>query len=134
MLRALCLTLALALSPDVREGDCPACANELERLSGLSAVSHGPLTIAGVRDSELGERWYGEWIFLETAHFKFASSLGPQALNAKERKELAPCSSAFVPSSSTCRRNRASSTPGYACTSWRCARRTSTRAFRIYSE
>jgi len=90
MLRALCLSLCLVAAPVCTEDVCTACANEPERLSGLGAISHGPLTIANTRAEALRERWDGDWIFLETAHFKFASNLRDEPLNAKERKQLAP--------------------------------------------
>lgn len=69
---------------------CPWCKDDPAILAKLSGVSHGPFEI-GLGDTQAFTENFpaAQWIFLETNHMRFASSLGPQKLTAKERKRIA---------------------------------------------
>lgn len=84
-------TLGAALAPD-DDAPCPWCKDDPELLARLGALSHGPMPIGETTSEEIArELPSGEgWRFLETPHFRFASSLGPQSLTAKMRAELEP--------------------------------------------
>ncbi len=88
------LTLALlltSLAPTVGAEDevCPWCENDPERMAALGTVSHGPFPVAQTTSAELAKRLPAtRWIFLETKHMRFGSSLGSVKLEAPERKAL----------------------------------------------
>lgn len=70
-----------------REASCPYCHGDAELMRAAGVVSHGPMTIGAMDSAALARDWDGtDWIFLETAHFRWASSLGPESLDAADQK------------------------------------------------
>jgi hypothetical protein len=87
------LTLAFPAAAEPAGGEeqtCPWCRNDPALLAAMGAVSHGPFELGNATTTELAERLPGDWVFFETEHFRFASSLGPERLSAAERKRMEP--------------------------------------------
>ena len=83
---------AVLAAPAQDPEDCPWCGNDPRRLAALGGLSHGPIAV-GFEGSSKKIRSFFEpdpWTFLETAHVRWASSLGPQRLSARDRKRLEP--------------------------------------------
>lgn len=71
------------------EPSCSWCLDDPENLAAIGAVSHGPFPFAKADTEAVAEFPSGHgWVFLETEHLRFASSLGPQAVKAKDRERL----------------------------------------------
>ncbi len=89
LLLALLLTLPLTAQrgkPDL----CPWCPeSEAEGLAALGVVGHGPMPLLST-DSESFRATYDEsdWRFVETTHFRIASSLGAATLGTKDLKRM----------------------------------------------
>jgi hypothetical protein len=92
--------LALAVSLGVSPGPampqkpahgevCPWCKNDPGVMKVAGVVSHGPIAI-GPKGSEAlaAELPAGTWIFLETAHLRWASSLGAEPIDINEKKRV----------------------------------------------
>jgi hypothetical protein len=88
----VCCVLALLSSsaqksktPDV----CPWCKNESELMTKSGLVSHGPIPI-GMEDSKaLAEKFPGpDWIFAETAHLRWAFSLGFENVDNEDQERV----------------------------------------------
>lgn len=91
--RALLALAVLAFPAGARGGDdppCRWCREEPARLAAFGAVSHGPFPFAKATSDLVAERLSGAtpWMFVETAHFRIASNLGPQKVRREEREEL----------------------------------------------
>ncbi|KAA3607891.1 MAG: hypothetical protein DWQ01_12450 [Planctomycetota bacterium] len=94
MPRALLLLLAwLLFSPALpaQKDTCPWCRNDPERMAVAGVLGHGAMDI-GFEGSEALKKFFrGEdYLFIETAHFRIASSLDAVSLDAKTRKALEP--------------------------------------------
>jgi len=86
------LSAALALSGPQKSdpATCPWCEGDAERMRAAGVVSHGPVPIATAGSEALARELGGpRWIFLETAHLRWASSLGAIQLDPTERARLA---------------------------------------------
>ena len=83
------LLAVTAWTVDDPEG-CPWCQDDPEVLARLSAVSHapGPMMRKSPEDF-VRELPATQWVFLETPHLRFASSLGPAKLKPRDRQQLA---------------------------------------------
>jgi hypothetical protein len=88
------LALALSSGPAVdqkpaRVEICPWCKNDPATMKAAGVVSHGPIAI-GPKGSEAlaASLPMGTWIFLETAHLRWAFSLGPEAIDINEKKRV----------------------------------------------
>lgn len=84
------LLLALCLSP---RGDdvCPYCGNDAELLAAAGLVSHGPIDFGPEGSEALAEELPAvQWLFLESEHFRWASSLGSETVKGKDRERLDP--------------------------------------------
>lgn len=94
MLRSVVIVLvALGVAPQgKKKADvCPWCKNEAALLAASGLVSHGPMPIAGVTSVEVvAEFPASQWLFAETAHLRFASSLGESTLSLEERARIEP--------------------------------------------
>ncbi|MCP5021012.1 MAG: hypothetical protein GY930_04465 [bacterium] len=71
---------------------CPYCKNDPVLLKRAGLVSHGPIDFGPENGSEgIKERLaLSDWLFLETDHMRWASSLRAETLKGKDRKRLAP--------------------------------------------
>jgi hypothetical protein len=83
------LFVALAPSRGADEERCPYCEDDPERLAAAGLVSHGPIDIGpsgsqGIVDGLPATRW----LFLESEHLRWASSLGPESVKGKDRERL----------------------------------------------
>ncbi|MEY2783808.1 MAG: Peptidase superfamily [Planctomycetota bacterium] len=87
------LLLLCWLSPDLfaqkKPEICPYCRNEPERMQKAGVVSHGPIAI-GPAGSEgiIKSLPTSQWLFLETAHLRWASSLGPMTVDLNDKKRV----------------------------------------------
>ncbi|TAH37047.1 MAG: hypothetical protein EYC70_08680 [Planctomycetota bacterium] len=81
---ALPLPLLLIL---LQKDTCPYCQNDPERMQAAGVVTHQPSVIGFGTPQEFVATVGGDgWIFLETPHIRWASSLGPESLSAEEAK------------------------------------------------
>lgn len=69
---------------------CPWCRNEPELMAALGTLSHGPFPFVRADTEAFAREIPSRWVFLETAHLRFASNLGHENLSAKDRKQLEP--------------------------------------------
>lgn len=69
---------------------CPWCKNDAELMTKSGLVSHGAVPI-GTGDSKgLAEKFPGpEWIFAETAHIRWAFSLGHEKVDNEDQERVA---------------------------------------------
>lgn len=90
MILAAVLSAALAipaLQKRAEEG-CPWCTDP-EAMRAAGVVSHGPIAIGPTGSEALARELGGpRWIFLETEHLRWASSLGAVNLDTEERARL----------------------------------------------
>jgi hypothetical protein len=87
-----CLSLLQPQKGKGPKGDCPYCENDPVLLKGAGMVSHGPIDFGPENGSEgIKERLaLSDWLFLESDHMRWASSLRSETLKGKDRKRLAP--------------------------------------------
>jgi len=88
--------LATAASPasvepqKARDQDaCPYCKNDPELLAAAGLVSHGPIDF-GPDGSQaiIDELPAAQWLFLESEHLRWASSLSSETVKMKDRERL----------------------------------------------
>ena len=84
------LAFLVAQPPALEDDACPWCEDDPARLAASGGVSHGPFPIGAGTTDELAEALPSDWLFLETAHLRIATSLGSIAITRAERKQLAP--------------------------------------------
>jgi len=89
----ICLFGVLALAPSQklqRQAVCPYCKNDPELLAAADLVGHGPMSL-GESGSEALEKLLptGQWVFLESKHLRWASSLASESIKAADRERLA---------------------------------------------
>lgn len=87
---AVSLALLLLGSPRaVEDTTCPYCEDDPERLAAAGLVSHGPIDIGPAGSVALAEELpASQWLFLESEHLRWASSLGPESVKGKDRERL----------------------------------------------
>jgi hypothetical protein len=72
-------------TPDV----CPWCKNDTELLTKSGLVSHGPITIGTSDSKALAAKFPGpDWIFAETAHLRWAFSLGHENVDPDDQERV----------------------------------------------
>lgn len=78
-----------AQKPDKADSRCPYCREEPALMKAAGVLSHGPLPI-GDKGSEELERTspVTRWLYLETAHLRFASALGDSGIDQKDRERV----------------------------------------------
>ncbi len=85
---------ALALLPtqskkSADDALCPYCKNDPALQKAAGVVSHGPMPIAeGTSDELAKSASSARWIFLETAHLRWAFSLGDTTVSQRERERV----------------------------------------------
>ena len=90
--RALLVLLALALPLAAQAKDkerCPYCKEDPALMAAAGVLSHAPGAIADKGGEELVAKYpVSRWLFLETAHLRFASALGDSAIEARDRERV----------------------------------------------
>lgn len=90
--RALLVLLAFALPLAAQAKDkerCPYCKEDPALMAAAGVFSHAPGTIADKGGAELVAKYpVSRWLFLETAHLRFASALGDSAIEARDRERV----------------------------------------------
>ncbi len=90
--RALLVLLAFALPLAAQAKDkerCPYCKEDPALMAAAGVLSHAPGTIADKGGAELVAKYpVSRWLFLETAHLRFASALGDSAIEARDRERV----------------------------------------------
>jgi hypothetical protein len=74
-----------------RDGDavCPWCKNDPALMSAAGVISHGPLAIAARGSADMVATLpASQWIFLETAHLRWASCLGEDTVDQRDRERV----------------------------------------------
>lgn len=71
---------------------CPYCKNDPALLGAAGLVSHGPIDLGPEGGSEgIAKRLaMSDWLFLESTHIRWGSSLASESVKAKDRERLAP--------------------------------------------
>jgi hypothetical protein len=68
---------------------CPWCGEDPERMRAAGVVSHGPLPIGDKGGAFLVETLpTSRWVFLETAHLRWASAMGEVSVDQKDRERV----------------------------------------------
>jgi hypothetical protein len=68
---------------------CPWCQNDPASMAAAGVVSHGPLGIGPKGSRAIADAFpEHEWVFLETAHLRWASALGPAVVEAEDKKKV----------------------------------------------
>ena len=82
-------SLVLALGVQKGEEACPYCKNDPELLSAAGLVSHGPMDIGFNGSREFADELpASQWLFLESEHLRWASSLSSESVKTKDRERL----------------------------------------------
>jgi hypothetical protein len=69
---------------------CPWCQGDAELMQKAGVVSHGPIPIGPEGSAAIVAKLPAtQWIFLETAHIRWASSLGPCNVELEDKKRVA---------------------------------------------
>jgi hypothetical protein len=72
-----------------KDAVCPWCKNDAELMRKAGVVSHGPIPIGPKGSDEIVAKLpAGQWIFLETAHIRWASTLGPCNVELEDKKRV----------------------------------------------
>ena len=90
------LLLLIAITPLAVSGpgqrgaeECPYCHDDPELLSAAGLVSHGPIDVGPEGSEALAlELPASQWLFLESAHMRWASSLSHETVKGKDRERL----------------------------------------------
>ncbi len=90
VLALACVSLGASLPQSAEREVCPWCKGDPDLMERAGIVSHGPIPI-GAEDSEaiLRELPARQWVFIETAHLRWASALGACNVEMKDRKRVA---------------------------------------------
>lgn len=89
-LAGLLLALAALVPPEQKKPEsCPWCKNDPALMKAAGLVSHGPIAV-GPHGSEAIVRDLPavQWLFAETAHLRWASSLGPLTVELDDKKRV----------------------------------------------
>lgn len=83
------LTLGASGAQKAKIEICPWCKNDPALMKKAGIVSHGPITI-GPRGSEAIESSLpaGQWVFIETAHIRWGSSLPAMVVELEDKKRV----------------------------------------------
>ena len=98
MLRLLVLALVPGLVADLgraqrrgksKQDVCPWCHEDPELMAAAGVVSHGPFPIAGGSTDDLVAKIPAtRWVFLETEHLRWAASIGPSNVRARDNDRV----------------------------------------------
>lgn len=87
----LLLAAASFFAPQKKAADdvCPWCRNEPALMAKAGVISHGPIAIGPKGSADIVATLPAtQWVFLETAHLRWASSLGPTNVDLKDRARV----------------------------------------------
>ena len=71
--------------------ECPYCVGDAESMQRAGVISHGPIAVGYEGSAALATGIpHEDWRFLETAHFRFASTLPAQRLTRRDRQRAEP--------------------------------------------
>ncbi|MBK7878347.1 MAG: hypothetical protein IPJ77_22050 [Planctomycetes bacterium] len=83
------LVLPLDAAQKAKSDVCPWCKNDPELMKNAGIVSHGPMPIGPKGSEEIVAKLpAAQWVFLETAHLRWASSLGPCNVELEDKKRV----------------------------------------------
>src|SRR5690349_23644259 len=84
-----CLLLA-SFAPQQKPPEiCPWCKNDPELMAKAGVISHGPISIGPKGSSDIVATLSAtQWVFLETAHLRWASSLGTATVDLKDKPRV----------------------------------------------
>jgi hypothetical protein len=90
LLTALIVTAAAAAEPQKSKlATCPWCKDDPELMAAAGVVTHGPMPMGPATSAEFVEELpASQWIFLETAHIRWASSLPEQRIDLDQRERV----------------------------------------------
>ncbi|MBL8695193.1 MAG: hypothetical protein JNJ88_13955 [Planctomycetes bacterium] len=89
LLAAVLLASSAIAQKSAKEEICPWCKNDVKILAAAGCVSHGPMQIGKKGSSEHSHDYPGKpWIYLETAHFRWATSMGSEPVSLKDRPRV----------------------------------------------
>lgn len=78
-----------AVAQKAKEKVCPWCKNDPALMKNAGIVSHGPLAIGPKGSEEIVAKLpAAQWVFLETAHLRWASSLGPCNVEMEDKQRV----------------------------------------------
>ena len=90
MLAAVAIVVGVAAQKgDKAEAQCPYCHEDPALMKAAGVLTHGPITV-GDKGSEELERTLpvARWLYLETAHLRWASALGDSGIDQKDRERV----------------------------------------------
>ncbi len=68
---------------------CPWCKNDPAVMAKAGVISHGPITIGPKGSADIIANYSAtQWVFIETAHLRWASSLGPATVDLKDKARV----------------------------------------------
>ncbi len=68
---------------------CPWCKNDPAVMAKAGVISHGPITIGPKGSADIAANYSAtQWVFIETAHLRWASSLGPATVDLKDKARV----------------------------------------------
>jgi hypothetical protein len=68
---------------------CPWCKNDPALMKAAGVVSHGPIAIAHKGSADIAATLpASQWVFLETAHLRWGSSLGEDVVDLRDRERV----------------------------------------------
>jgi len=83
------LAIAPAAAQKPKAEICPWCKNDPDTMKRAGVVSHGPMPIAKWTSDQLVTQLpAAQWLFLETAHFRWASSLPGYAVELDDQERV----------------------------------------------
>lgn len=68
--------------------ECPWCKEDPAKLAEAGILSHGPFPIAAKTSEALARELPGTWLFLETPHLRWASTLGEENVEIDEQERV----------------------------------------------
>jgi hypothetical protein len=85
----LVLVLSVCVSAQKQAEICPYCKNDPQRMQAAGVISHGPINIGPQGSAGIIKNLpTSQWLFLETAHLRWASSLGPMTVDLNDKKRV----------------------------------------------
>lgn len=83
-----CFALA-SFTPQQKTDVCPWCKNDPELMAKAGVLSHGPIPIGPKGSADIVANLPTTlWVFLETAHLRWASSLGTATVDLKDKPRV----------------------------------------------
>ncbi len=73
------------------DSKCPYCKNDPKLMAAAGVISHGPISIGPRGSEDLSKELAGpKWLFIETAHLRWAFSLGASKVDQADRAKIDP--------------------------------------------